>query len=164
MAQCPAVVVASEALDAGYRLWLRPESPADCRACAEGRGCGGGLLAQALRRQAETLCIISAQPYAQGQTVLLEVPDEALLRGSLRFYLLPLLALILAAGLAQALGLSDPWVILAGLFGLAAAGLFLALNSRRHGHNLLPITLVSAGTGPVGTCPSAQNKSSMSSN
>ncbi|MNJ77620.1 SoxR reducing system protein RseC [compost metagenome] len=71
------------------------------------------------------------------------VREELVLRGSLLVYLLPLLGLFLAALSMQALGGSEPHIILAGLGGLLCSWLYIRWRGQRTANDpaLQPVVL-----------------------
>jgi sigma-E factor negative regulatory protein RseC len=84
----------------GSRAWVAPRTVADCQRCAEGRGCGGGILG---RLVGERLRAVEVDPDGHdlqtGERVLLGLSEPVLLKASLTAYLLPL-ALVFAGALA----------------------------------------------------------------
>ena len=80
-----------------------------------------------------------------GELVVLGLTEKALLQGSLAVYLVPVLALLMAAGLAQWIWrpASESIVIIAGMMGLAMGLLWLRRFSRRISadHRYQPVIL-----------------------
>jgi sigma-E factor negative regulatory protein RseC len=68
-----------------------------------------------------------------GEQVMVGIEESALVRGSLAVYILPLLTMLVAALVAQALwsGAGELPVVLAGLLGLGGGLGLLALYTRR---------------------------------
>jgi sigma-E factor negative regulatory protein RseC len=108
----------------GDTLWIETRRQSACGACGHGSGCGsallggqlGGLLGKSLNR----LAIDARGGIHAGDRVLIGIPDALLVRASLAAYVLPLLTLVSAAGIAQWLGAADVLVAVVGIFGLAA--------------------------------------------
>ena len=78
-----------------------------------------------------------------GDTVIIGVREDLLVRSSLLVYLFPLLGLFAAALLADGLGLSEPLVILVSLIGLCASWLMVRWRAARVAENplLQPVVL-----------------------
>lgn len=106
----------------------------ECARCAEGRGCGGGVLGKLLGdRLHKVRAATGAVAVAPGDQVLIGLGEDAVLRAALAVYLVPLLAALagaVAAGVA--LGAGELGTILG-----AVAGFLLGLGwargyGRRH--------------------------------
>lgn len=82
----------------GGRVWVAPRTVADCERCAEGRGCGGGILG---RLVGDRLAAVEVDPDGHdlqvGERVLLGLPEPVLIKASLTAYLLPLACLFAGA-------------------------------------------------------------------
>lgn len=112
-------------------VWVRCEAQQDCRRCAEGRGCGGGILGRLL---GDRLRLVragrSGMDLRVGDGVVIALAESALLRASFVMYLAPLLAMIAGAMLFRWLaGTGDLWAIGGGVSGLVV-GLW---HARRFG-------------------------------
>jgi sigma-E factor negative regulatory protein RseC len=129
----------------GDWAWVACRRQVECARCAEGRGCGGGvlgrLLGDRLHKVRAATGAVAVQP---GDQVLIGLGEDAVLRAAAAVYLVPLL-LALAGGVAATslTGGGDP----AGIAG-AVAGLALGLGwargySRRNAANasLQPVIL-----------------------
>lgn len=121
----------------GEAAWVQTARRSSCGSCSARSGCGTGVLAGlfgARLHEVEVLNPIGARP---GEEVIVGISESLLVRGSVMLYLLPLLALVagalLAEGLAPQLGLagSELPAILGGLAGLAAGFLWLRWRNRR---------------------------------
>ena len=100
----------------------------ECARCAEGKGCGAGLLGSSAGSRRVDALITADLKVSAGDEVSLELAPKNLLRASLIVYGGPLSGAIVAALIAYAAGLSDSYAALAAIAGLTA-GLLLA---RRH--------------------------------
>ncbi len=115
------------ALD-GDAVWVETVRSSLCGSCAAKAGCGHGVLARAssargLIRARETERV-AARECAVNDEVDIELPESAVLKGSLLVYLLPLLLAMSAAVLSNPLG--EPATIAA--FGAALALGFLLVR------------------------------------
>lgn len=135
--------------------WVACRRQVECARCAEGRGCGGGVLGKLLGdRLHKVRAATGSVAVAPGDQVLIGLGEDAVLRAAAAVYLVPLL-LALAGGVAAVTlaGGGD----LAALLG-AVAGLALGLGwargySRRHAADaaLQPVILrLTDGAGCAG--------------
>lgn len=100
-------------------VWVETIRQSACGSCQARTGCGQSLL-QRLgggRRQG-FIRALNTRVCAVGDEVVIGIPETAVLQGSALVYLLPLLGLFLFALLAQAAGLGEPAVIVAGFAGM----------------------------------------------
>lgn len=116
------------------RAWVEAGSRENCARCAEGRGCGGGLLGQWLGRRLHQVEVRNPHHYSEGSWVELELSERALLAGALMVYLPPLLVMLLgAAVVAVALGWPEPFVVLGAVLGLVTGSLLSRVLGRKAG-------------------------------
>ena len=139
----------------GDWAWVACRRQVECARCAEGRGCGGGVLGKLLGdRLHKVRAATGSVAVVPGDQVLIGLGEDAVLRAAAAVYLVPLL-LALAGGVAvvTVTGGGD----LAALLG-AAAGLLAGLAwargySRRHAADttLQPVVLrLADGAGCAG--------------
>jgi sigma-E factor negative regulatory protein RseC len=142
----------------GRWAWVACRRQAECARCAEGRGCGGGILGRMLGdRLHKVRAATGAVTVRPGDQVLIGLGEEVVLRAAAAVYLLPLLLALGGAVAAAALtGAGDPAAI-AGAAGGLVLGLAWARGySRRHGADasLQPVILRRTdGAGCIGTRP-----------
>ncbi len=148
-----------------HRLLVEAERRSSCQSCAVKSGCGTSVLAKwfdkkHLRFYVDKPMASEMAEAAVGDHVLLGLQESALTQGALTVYLLPLLAMIVAAMLADSwLAVSFYWrdLIIAAaafsglLFALFAGRLYLRLGQRRQ--HFKPVMLSSA----IGVNPSEKN-------
>ena len=99
MIKQPATVIAET--DTSYLLESLPKSA--CPRCAEGKGCGGGILAQAFANKTYQLSINKNIPLQIGELVQIGIKSSLLVRASLLLYLLPLISMVTVAMIAGSL-------------------------------------------------------------
>lgn len=94
-----------------------------CRQCAQGRGCGMGVLARKARQQVEVIAPAQChEQYPPGASVTLILERSEITRLALLVYALPLLlALLVSAGVATFDVAS--WVVPASFFATLIVGL-----------------------------------------
>ena len=125
-------------------VWVETLRKSTCSSCSANAACGQGLMDRlGVGRQRGYVRALSQTPLAVGDTVIIGVREDLLVRSSVLVYLLPLLGLFAAALLADGLGLSEPLVILAGLSGLLASWLLVRWRAARVAENplLQPVVL-----------------------
>lgn len=105
----------------GTQVWIETVRRSGCSGCSARSGCGQGVLSKIKDGTRSHIRMHTELKLQVGDEVVLGLPEQAFIRSSFLAYGLPLLFLIVAVVLAdKALGLDEPWVILAALLGLAA--------------------------------------------
>lgn len=139
----------------GDWAWVECRRQAECARCAEGRGCGGGVLGKLLGDRLHKIrAATGAVAVEPGDQVLIGLGEDAVMRAAAAVYLVPLLFALAAGVVAATLAGGSDLAALAG----AVAGLVLGLGwardySRRHAADsaLQPVILRRAdGTGCAG--------------
>ncbi len=117
-------------------VWVQTMRSSTCGNCAAKAGCGQGLL-QRLGSGGRMGFVraLTDRQWQVGDEVLIGVPEDALVRGALWVYLVPLSLLFAAALAVQGLGGSEPQVILAALLGLSAGFVLVRWHGLRARHN-----------------------------
>lgn len=101
----------------GFAL-VETSSGSACGGCSSSSGCGTSLVAKLFGERANRLQVSDAIGVAVGDLVVIGISDGTLIRASLLAYLWPLIALTLAAFLAQSAGASEGLSALVGVLGL----------------------------------------------
>ena len=102
-------------------VWVVCAAQLDCKRCAEGRGCGGGLLGRLLGdRLHRVRALTRDQDLNAGDRVELSLSEAALLQGAFQVYGMPLMGFLGLPLVAFWLfGISDDFALLAaGIAGL----------------------------------------------
>jgi sigma-E factor negative regulatory protein RseC len=114
-------------------VWVATLRKSTCSSCSANAGCGQGLLDKlAISSQRGTVRALTDLNLAVGDNVVIGLREDALVRGSLLAYGLPLLGLFAGALAAEYLAVGEPLTILAGFTGFFAAGLWVRWHSQRH--------------------------------
>lgn len=102
-------------------VFVQAISIGNCQRCAEGRGCGGGLLGRLARhRKYSVPATTRVAGLHAGEAVVVGLSPDAVLKASALVYLLPLAGMIAAGAFAQiTLGAGDLLVAAFALAGLA---------------------------------------------
>lgn len=142
----------------GDWAWVACRRQAECARCAEGRGCGGGVLARLLGDRLHKIrAATGSVAVSPGDQVLIGLGEDVVLRAAAIVYLLPLLLALAGAAAATALTGGGDFTALVG----AALGLALGLRWARSygrrkatGSALHPVILRRTdGSGCVGLSP-----------
>lgn len=143
----------------GDQLLLQAESTTSCSGCGVRQGCGTSVLSRWIGRRFTRFTVTNTVDARAGDEVIVGISEDALLGGSLAVYLLPLLAMILAALAADSILVADAEkrdllvsLFAAGGFALALWGsrAFLAGAGRRNA--MRPVVLRKLGA-PVAEVP-----------
>jgi len=113
---------------------VRCHRQAGCQRCAEGRGCGGGLMTRLLGDRLQAVRVATnGWTLRPGDEVTIGLDENGLVQASAAVYLVPLLgALALAVAATAVFGGGDA-VAVAGAFGGFSAGLVWARRFGRPG-------------------------------
>lgn len=86
-------------------VWVETVRHSSCQSCSLKKGCGHGLIGEAFGGQRHQLRVLlgsyRADQLAVDDTVAIDIPESVLVGGALLVYILPLLTLLVGAGLAQ---------------------------------------------------------------
>ncbi len=118
------------AVEDGFAL-LETERKSACQSCAARKGCGTGALAKVVGRRFNRVRALNPIGARVGDCVVVGIAEEALVRGSLVLYLVPLLGMLGGAMAAEALLDGEGWTILGAIAGMAGAFLWARRHARR---------------------------------
>ena len=113
------------------QVYVQALNMGNCKRCAEGRGCGGGLLGRLGRHRRHAIPVTSKIAHLEsGDSVVVGIGSDALLRASVMVYLMPLVGMIGLGALARiGLNAGDLLVAAFAIAGLAAGLLFVRWKS-----------------------------------
>ena len=103
-------------------LWVETIRKASCDSCAAQKGCGHSMLAKLGDGKNHVRVLNPSSdkpPFAIGDDVIIGVPEDVVVIGSMIAYLLPLICLVMFSVAGQLLLGSEGYTILFGMFGLA---------------------------------------------
>lgn len=118
-------------------IWIETVRLSSCSACSAQSGCGQAVLGKLIDQQKQGQKNLVRLPRTEntsieiGQSVILGIPEDALIRASFLAYGVPVSALLVGAGVAQALGWSDLMVAAAAIVSLAGSLFWVNKKSRR---------------------------------
>ncbi len=121
----------------GDQVWVETQRQSTCGSCAAAKGCGTATLAKVLGQRRTLVRVLSRQPLRIGDRVVIGIREQALVRGSLAVYAVPIL-LMLAGGIIGELGAqgflwdnAEPASVLLGIAGFATGLVWLRKFTRR---------------------------------
>jgi len=142
-------------IEAG-EVWVETQRRSTCSSCAVEKGCGTATLAKVLGRRRTLVRVLTDLPLVVGDQVVIGIHEQALVRGSLAVYAVPLLLLLAGAiigelGAAQGLWASaEAASLLLGAGGLVAGLLWLRHFSRQiHNDAFYQPVVLRRSTNPV---------------
>lgn len=109
----------------GDCAWVETQRRGTCDACAANGACGTSVLAKVLGRRRTQVRALNTVGAQLGDYVVVGLAEEALVRGSLAVYAVPLVSMI---GLAILMELVQPFGAQGDLAGIAGAALGLLLG------------------------------------
>ena len=96
----------------GNLLFLRAQTQSACGSCSVSKGCGTSLLAKVVGRKFTHFQAENNINAKVGDTVVVGIAEDALLKGSLMMYILPVLCMLVFALLADYLLTAPPsWLL-----------------------------------------------------
>ena len=111
--------------------WVEGERQSSCGSCAASKGCGTATLQKVMGNKRTRLKAINQAGAQIGDKVVIGLQEQALLKGSLYAYILPLFMLLAGALLFELVFVSEGMTILGGLGGLMLGFVILQRVSRR---------------------------------
>lgn len=112
-------------------VWVETQRKSTCAGCAVKSGCGQGVVQQlGFRERSAQLRVLSDLDLQVGDSVVIGVQEELLVRGSLVVYLLPLLGLFSAGVVAEQMAFAEHWVIFSAFLGFVVAGSLVRWQNR----------------------------------
>ncbi len=98
--------------------WVEITRRSACGTCDASSGCGTAVVAKLFSDKVNRLQVADTLGVQVGDRVVIGIADGTLTRASLAAYMLPLLALMIVAFLAQSAGASEEGSALLGIAGL----------------------------------------------
>lgn len=117
--------------------WVETQRKSSCDSCQSKNSCGTSVLQRVLGNKRTRLKVNNPNHYAVGDEVILGLREDALVKGSLLLYTLPLVAMFSFALLAKFLfqifdlEITEGYSILSALLGLAAGFWFVFISSQK---------------------------------
>jgi len=108
-------------------VWVEVQRQSVCGQCAANKGCGTGVLQKVLGNKRNIFRVIGELPVNVGDSVIIGVNENALVKGSLIIYAVPIVFMIVSALLGetiakQSLSINSDYMSMVGaLIGLAVS-------------------------------------------
>lgn len=113
-------------------VWVATIRSSTCGSCQAKAGCGHALLQKLGSGSSQGFIrALTERNWQVGDEVLIGVPEDAVVRSAIWAYLVPLVGLFFAALVAQALGWTEPKVILLSALGLLAGFAVVRWHDRK---------------------------------
>jgi len=116
-------------------LWVETIQRSTCEACSAKSGCGQRLVAEWDGKTNFVRVLLdgrSSERYQLHDLITIGIPERVVANGSLLVYLTPLVAMLLALGLADGVAVGELGAIVFGLSGLVAGGVLVRAHSFLH--------------------------------
>jgi sigma-E factor negative regulatory protein RseC len=122
---------------------VEPDKTGSCGSCSLKGGCGTASLSRFFSRRRHAFHAKNPVHARPGDTVVMGLEESSLVRGSLIVYLLPLISMILTAGLLTAWAAlndfnQDLMALIGLISGLVFGGFLARILSLRHRESLYP--------------------------
>lgn len=104
---------------AGGNVWAETNSLSACHHCADRHGCGVSALSKVFGQRVNRIRVSNSMNAHLGDEVILGISETALLKETLMLYMAPLLGMLIAVAVAEALFNNEVLSVLAALCGLA---------------------------------------------
>ncbi len=105
-------------------LWVETIRQSTCQSCSAQKGCGHGLLNQISNKQRHhvrvLLAAFSATEFEINDEVEISIPEQILVSGALMVYILPLISMLIGAGLATQFWPSDITAVAGAVVGFVS--------------------------------------------
>lgn len=114
--------------------WVETERRSSCGSCSA-KGCGTGALSKILGRKTQRMKVLNPIGAKSGDEVTLGIEEQALIKGSLAVYIVPLVAMLGGGLLGKALAPqwgtdADGLSAMLGILGLVIGFLWLRFYNR----------------------------------
>lgn len=115
-------------------IWIEAGRRSACASCSSRQSCSSGALTEAFSGKNVEMPVLNPGGLLPlvGQQVVIGLEEGSLIKASLMLYLLPLIALIVFAVVAQGMGFSEGYQIIAGGGGLIAGFMVARWFGRHH--------------------------------
>ncbi|MCG6937205.1 MAG: SoxR reducing system RseC family protein [Gammaproteobacteria bacterium] len=132
----------------GNNMILQAQRQSACGSCAANKGCGTSVLSKVVGRKFTRFQADNSINASVGDTVVVAIPEDAMLKGSLVMYLVPILGMIVISLLADyvldpALQYRDFVIAVTAFVGLVFGALVARryFASRSSAHLFTPVVL-----------------------
>ncbi len=132
----------------GDKLLLQAQVQSACGGCAVNKGCGTSVLSKVVGRKFTQFQAVNSVNAKIGDTVVVGIAEDVMVKGSLMIYIVPLLAMLVFAVLAdyafaEQIGARDALIAAFSIAGLATGALVSRwyFGRQTSGHLYSPVVL-----------------------
>ena len=132
----------------GDQLVLQAQTKSSCGSCAASKGCGTSVLAKVVGRKFTRFHADNSVDAEVGDTVIVGISEDALLRGSLVMYIIPIMGMLIFALVSEQLvdlaaENRDLLIAGSGIMGLVSGSLLSRwyFQRRDNVHRFRPVVL-----------------------
>lgn len=121
----------------GEQAWVETQRKSTCSSCAAQYGCGTSTLSKVLGNRRSLIRVLTRMDLEPGERVVLGIREQALVRGSVAVYAVPILLMLLGAIAGELGAQQNLWSngesasIFLAISGLAGGVYWLARFTRR---------------------------------
>lgn len=115
----------------GDAAWVETERTSTCVGCAAKSGCGIAVLSRVMGVRRNRVRALNPVHACTGDRVVIGLQEDALVRGSLAMYLIPLMGLLAGAIFGQSVGGTESLSIFFAALGLGGGLAWLRWFGRR---------------------------------
>lgn len=122
----------------GDGVWVETIQQSACESCSAQKGCGQSLLAKVTGKTTAIRVLpgdCSLQEACVGDEVVIGIPEQVVVNGTLLVYLLPLLMMVVGAVVAGNVYEGDISTAIGGVLGLAGGSLLVRFHSYYNRNN-----------------------------
>lgn len=109
-------------------VWVESIRRTACESCAARNGCGQSAIAKLGQQHKNHVRAINNLSLEVGDEVVIGIPEDVFVKGTLVTYMMPLVFMLVAAVAADSANASDLWVTLSGVIGLAIGFLMVRVH------------------------------------
>ena len=120
-------------------VWVETIQRSTCNTCAAQKGCGQSLLSRMGVKPSYIRVLLDGRPaekYQLNQRILIGIPDDTVVKGSLLAYLLPLIFMLVFAGVAHTYLLQEVVVLAFGIAGFALGALLIRWHANYYQNDI----------------------------
>ena len=138
-------------------VWVETIRKAACDSCASQKGCGHSVLAKLGDGKNHVRVLNDSTNnthVAVGDDVIIGVPENVVVFGSMIAYLMPLMCMLIFSVAGQLLWISEGYTILSGMLGLGLGFVFVRWHflTRKDDVRYQPVIIRSAQESSFGVC------------
>ncbi len=82
-------------------VWVETQRSSTCGSCSASKGCGTAAISRALGNRRNIVRVLAGMPLRAGDQVVIGIREQALVKGSLAVYAVPIALLLLGAALGE---------------------------------------------------------------